>query len=204
MSNSDLLFVGLIAVGVMLLGTSAYAGYVQLTDDNGTPIFDDVTGEPIMISANESNDTLPVSDTESYAAPEQRINAFLAMIREFESGNDYTVLYGNTHFTDMSKHPYEGKPLPKHSAAGAYQFIIRTWLALKNQLGLTDFSPSSQDAAAYELLRQIGAIDALTNDNFDLALRKASSQWASLPYSTAGQNPKSIQAALASYTSNIG
>jgi muramidase (phage lysozyme) len=132
---------------------------------------------------------------------DQRIAAFLSLIRQFETGSttDYNILYGGAHFSDYSKHPYDGLPLPAHSAAGAYQFIIKTWKSLQNKLRLPDFSPASQDSAAIELLRQIGAINALQNNNIDLALRKASNQWASLPYSTAGQNPKSLTAAIETY-----
>lgn len=134
--------------------------------------------------------------------PEQNILATLALIREFESDNRYNVIYGGQTFSSYVDHPriyvpinipgYEGKT---SSAAGAYQFIWRTWDNLRNRLGLPDFSPASQDAAAIELLREIGALSHIEAGNFDEGLRIASSQWASLPYSNAGQNPKSIVAA---------
>ena len=148
----------------------------------------------------------PPMPTPTAASLDQKISAFLTMIRLFETGrtDDYNILYGGAHFSDYSKHPYEGKPLPAHSAAGAYQFIIATWRTLQNQLGLPDFSPASQDAAATELLRQKGVIAALDADNVDQAMRLASPVWASLPYSAAGQNPKPVSVALDTYNTFLG
>lgn len=134
--------------------------------------------------------------------PEQNILAVLALIREFESNNRYNVIYGGQTFASYADHPriyvpinlpgYEGKT---SSAAGAYQYLWKTWNNLRNRLGLPDFSPASQDAAAIELLREIGALSHIQAGNFDEGLRIASGQWASLPYSDARQNPKTIVAA---------
>lgn len=149
-----------------------------------------------------NSESSPYIEGINMGSPDNNLLAFLALIRKFESDNRYNVLYGGGSFSDYSQHPRKAVPinLPgyegKHStAAGAYQFIYGTWNNLAQRLHLTDFSPASQDAAAIELLNEIGAIPAIHAGDFDTAMRIASSQWASLPYSPAKQNPKSIAAA---------
>ena len=138
---------------------------------------------------------------------DQKVNAFLALIRRYESGDNYAAQAGTSQqITDFSHHPavyrtvtINGRNI-RTSAAGAYQFILGTWNAIAAQAGIVDFSPASQDLAAYTLLNKTGAVDALNADNLTLALTKASTQWASLPGSTAGQNPQSLAQATADYT----
>lgn len=84
-------------------------------------------------------------------------------------------------------HPHVLNAALDSTAAGRYQFIWATWQSAAKALGLRDFSPASQDAACVWLLKQCGAYAALTIGDFDTALRLASSQWASLPGSKAGQ-----------------
>lgn len=97
---------------------------------------------------------------------EMKIQALLATIRQLESGNDYGVIVGGSHFSDFSRHPNRYVAEYNSTAAGAYQFVFRTWETLRSRLGLRDFSPDSQDRAARELLREIGAIQAL-RDGYD-------------------------------------
>lgn len=192
----------LLAGIALLVWTRAQA----LPDPGASDPADDLPAPPqsdpftlyIPGTVNEASVNNPPPD----ATPEQNVAAFLALIRQFESGNDYTILYGGRHFSDFSEHPNVGIPinLPgyegKHStAAGAYQFIHSTWQRLASKLGLPDFTPASQDAAAVELLAEIGALSYVEQGDFDQAMRIASSQWASLPYSQAKQGPRSIVAA---------
>lgn len=150
-----------------------------------------------------------------------RVHAFLDMIGvlETDSADSYDVFYGGSRFSDFSDHPSItgekiGVPLPVavcraagiasgacvSTAAGKYQINEPTWRDVRAQYpALSDFSPASQDAAAIRLLQKTGALDALLRDDFDAALRLASTRWASLPYSTAQQNPKSYAYALAQY-----
>jgi len=200
MKNAGGFFTALLAIAAGILYVNrASADSNYITDSYGN-IVTDSYGNPVVSDSYQGN---AMPDTTGFTA-EQRLNAFLKMIRQFESNDDYYVIYGGSHFTDDSRHPYDGKPLPAHSASGAYQFVIKTWKVLKNRLGLHDFSPQSQDIAAVELLREIGALSAIQNDDIDLALRKASTQWASLPYSNAGQNPKSINVAMDYYNNSLG
>lgn len=147
-----------------------------------------------------------------------RVQAFLHMIRVLETGSSesYDVFYGGSRFRDFSDHPVitgekSGVPLSPavcraagflgdscvSTAAGAYQINKPTWLEFG--AGLPDFSPESQDEAAIRLLRKTGALDALIAGDFDTALHLASKRWASLPFSTAQQNPKSYAYALSHY-----
>jgi len=58
-------------------------------------------------------------------------------------------------FNDFSQHPRSPAIDPKtgrpSDAAGLYQFLGSTWDAEARKLGLKDFSPASQDAAAWDL-----------------------------------------------------
>lgn len=141
----------------------------------------------------------------------KNVQAFLAMIRQFESGGDYSILYGGGHFTDYSTHPNVRVPFfnpatqrnDYSTAAGAYQIINPTWRGLKF-LGLGDFSPRSQDVMAVQLLKACGALADIVAGDFVGAIDSASGTWASLPKSTSGQRKVSMQVALASYKSNGG
>lgn len=87
----------------------------------------------------------------------KNVDAFLALIRRVEAGDRYDVIAGGDRFTDYSEHPFivtpdRYRPLGT-TAAGGYQMVRRTWMLARDALGLTDFSPTSQDAAAVWLLK---------------------------------------------------
>jgi lysozyme len=154
--------------------------------------------------------------------PQANLSAFLYMIRSTEHVyprdvvNDaaYSIFYGGSKFQNFADHPVvtgekKGIPLPDamcraaglkpgcvSTAAGAYQMIKPTWVRIRNKIGLPDFSPLSQDRAAVELLDEIGATDLIFAGDIEGAIYKASRIWASLPGSTAQQNPKALAYAL--------
>ena len=132
------------------------------------------------------------------------IKAFMEVIKYAEgtrSQHDpYRVTYGYKHtILSLRDHPavtgeWTGERLPdsicrgaglnpgcKSTAAGAYQFVKRTWIGLRDRLGLEDFTSISQDAAAFELLNQNNSVQDIVDGNFDSAIEKNNRTWASLP-----------------------
>lgn len=134
---------------------------------------------------------------------QRNLQAFLAMIRRAEGTagvNGYRTMFGGALFTSFADHPRRAVRFTDQlgrrlwtTAAGAYQFLaisplpdggftkVNTWDRLQLALGLPDFSPASQDAAAIELIREEGALDDVRAGRFDLAVGKVRNVWASLP-----------------------
>ena len=135
------------------------------------------------------------------------MTALLACIRACEGtdGPDgYGALFGyrpgnGRVFTDFAQHPNRRFPFTQtdgkvnySSAAGAYQIIAPTWWRLKAKMGLPDFSPESQDAAAVELITEASALFDVEGGNLRVALDKCAPIWASLPASTYPQPKRSF------------
>jgi len=149
------------------------------------------------------------------------VSAFLAMLRTSEvstAGPDgYGVLFGFQPFNDFTTHPalagWNGVPLTDEqcrgagfgpgcvsTAAGGYQINKPTWDRVRARLGLPDFSPASQDAAAVELIREKGALDDVRAGRFDQAVNKVRRVWASLPGAGyAGQGTRTLAWARSQY-----
>ena len=136
------------------------------------------------------------------ALSNKNVKAFLEMIRHSEGtvGKDgFRMMFGGKLFDSMADHPHiffnyknkEGK-LIKTSAAGAYQITWTTWVALKQMLGLTDFSEESQNLAALELIREKGALLQVQGGYFVDAINKVREIWASLPGSGCHQPEHSL------------
>ncbi|PCE28230.1 hypothetical protein BWP39_06870 [Paraburkholderia acidicola] len=115
------------------------------------------------------------------------MQAFLKAIGDAE-GADYNLKYGGVKgkvhdkysFADFSTHPgagYGGKATP----AGMYQITNGTWADIGSRIGLTDFSPDTQDLMAVEILRIINSADDIVAGNITSALLSASRRWAALP-----------------------
>lgn len=107
-------------------------------------------------------------------------------------GDDgYNVLVGGQLFSGYKVHPNKSVFLPRYkvysTAAGRYQFLNKTWLALQKRLNLPDFGPVSQDKAAIELIREKGVLDDLRAGRFDVVVAACKGIWASLPGAGYGQ-----------------
>ena len=115
---------------------------------------------------------------------DSNITAFANTIGQLESGGRYDILTGGSTFTDYSQFPtWDGYVSPDGSishAAGKYQFQPATWAGLASQLGLMDFSPASQDAAAAQLIINKGADTALSTGDTATAVSKLKTTWTSL------------------------
>lgn len=118
----------------------------------------------------------------------------LGAIAGSESAGAYNVEYGGARFSSYADHPNHphlitsGPNKGKYStAAGRYQFTIDTWRQAKAALGLKDFSPASQDRAAWWLAqrdykartgRDLSAALAAGDPNVGSVLSRT---WTSLP-----------------------
>lgn len=128
---------------------------------------------------------------------------FLDLLAEAEGASKgYQTLFGGSTIQDLSKHPgiYQDfynsttKEIKRTSAAGRYQFKKDSWDEQAGRLGLTDFSPHSQDLAAIGLMMyKPKSFQALMDGNFDKALKDYGSYWASLPSSPHKQPHRSQQ-----------
>lgn len=134
---------------------------------------------------------------------ELNTRAFMSTFRMAENYSagkptDYNFLYGRKKdgggtFTDSSyeETPADYKDHPRkyvvswgnpkaQSPAGAYQINVLTWDDLKDNAGVTDFSPKSQDAFAKYLMYQRAAVEIKSGD-VDNAMKKLNGRWSSLP-----------------------
>lgn len=85
------------------------------------------------------------------------------------------------------------------TAAGRYQQLYRYWPAYKNQLGLADFTPISQDRLAIQLVRERGALDDVRAGRIVIAIEKCRNIWASLPGAGYGQREHRFDDLIAHY-----
>lgn len=166
--------------------------------------------------------TTPNTDEDTAAA---NVAAFLSMIRTAEGTagpNGYRTLFGGRLFDSFADHPriakqfrtLDGRTLWT-TAAGAYQFMAvspipggqtrsDTWDRIAAKLGLPDFSPASQDAAAVQLIKEAGALGDVRAGRFDSAVSKVRGVWASMPGAGYAQPEKSLDALRVAYLNNGG
>lgn len=118
------------------------------------------------------------------------VQKMLGLIKYTEGTQTHgaATAFGGGKLSSLKDHPRYRKEFTqtdgtknKTSAAGAYQFLEKTWDGVARQYGLTDFGPRNQDLAAVALLVQRGAMPALLKGDFNTAVRKTGAEWASLP-----------------------
>ncbi|AJB61649.1 glycoside hydrolase family protein [Enterobacter hormaechei] len=108
----------------------------------------------------------------------------------------YDVIVGGSLFTSYADHPRKLitlNPRLKSTAAGRYQLLSRYWDAYRSQLGLKDFSPTSQDAVALQQIKERRALELIDNGNIRQAIERCSNIWASLPGAGYGQHEHRIE-----------
>ena len=98
----------------------------------------------------------------------------------------YTTQFTGKQFSDMSRHPAQINSANGLSsdAAGAYQFLSTTYNPAAKTLGITDFSPQSQEKVGKYLAQQRGMnTDIVHTDkaSFLKSLDKIAPEWASMP-----------------------
>ena len=131
------------------------------------------------------------------------VQQYQSMLKKAEGTAQYADPYrvaggGSATLPDLTKYhrmPWGFKTksgeTKKSTAAGAYQFTEATWNDAATALGLTDFSPRSQDLAALWLMSRSGSLDDVASGAFGPALQKDNKVWASLPGSPYDQNTRS-------------
>lgn len=124
----------------------------------------------------------------------RNVRAFLDTLAYAEGTDEsYNYIFTHATFESYADHPRKRKCSGKlcSDAAGRYQFLSKTWDGLAPDLGLSDFTPPSQEKAAVEIIRRAGAYTNVSKssvyENFTAALRKLNGIWASLPGSPYGQ-----------------
>ncbi len=141
------------------------------------------------------------------ATADANVRAYLWMLRVSEGtagAEGYRTLVGGSLFDSYADHPrrlvWIASIQRNSSAAGAYQILRGTWDGVRAKLGLQDFTPASQDAAAVELIRQRGALALVRAGRFAEAVEKCKKEWASLPGAGYGQRENSLAKLQTAYT----
>lgn len=125
-------------------------------------------------------------DPNRQALADPRVKGFLDKISQAE-GADYNTLVGGKKINDLSRHPSVvglRTSAGPSTAFGRYQITGTTDKSKLAKYSHLDYSPENQDLRAVELLRQTKALDALQNGDEQTAIKRAGSEWASLPGST--------------------
>lgn len=210
------------ALALIVAGLGIGAGFALLMPP---PPRYTTTGEPEQ--AQELENLAPVyslldtmTGTEQSPQAAANLAAFLLMIRSAEGTagpNGYRTLFGGRLFEGWDDHPRRAVQFTDKagrklwtSAAGAYQFMavspipggstkVNTWDRLAERLGLPDFSPASQDAAAVELIREAGALGDVQAGRFEAAVGKVRRIWASMPGAGYAQPEKTLDRLAQTY-----
>ncbi len=132
------------------------------------------------------------------------VRAALDTIAWAEGGKSYNTLYGGGSFSG-TQHPNRAITAGGYTstAAGRYQFLYRTWIEIKNRLGLADFTGPNQDIAALDLINQRGQLQRLVGGDFEGMLKGLGCAWAALPYATCGQKMRPLSQTLNYYNSAL-
>ena len=156
-------------------------------------LYDAILGSPSMAQKAPSEGVQPISD-EDLKHP--NVIKGLQYINAYEGKPKANQMFGYREFNDLSKHPNIKIPFTDKgdttTAAGTYQITAPTWEEQAKKQGLKDFSPENQDRAAVGIMRDIGALDAFKEENFDKAKQLLGTKWAGIPGSTIGKSTGQI------------
>jgi muramidase (phage lysozyme) len=142
----------------------------------------------------------------------KNLSAFLDTIAvsegTFGKGDDgYDILCGGERFHSYKHHPNIKVHIPKlgidSTAAGRYQILFRYAQAYSQQLGLTDFSPESQDQIAIQMIKECGALDEIVRGDIAKAIRLCRSRWASFPGAGYGQHENKLNKLIEAFNDAV-
>ena len=127
------------------------------------------------------------------------------------SKDGYDVMFSHKLFGSCAKHPNTCVKFGNScsTAAGRYQFAIKTWSSVENAEGLDSFEPEDQEAGASYLIRTVRHVTVpqdrpMTASEFSNAMTKLSWEWAALPPGQYGQPNKSMSQMRSMYCSLAG
>ncbi len=144
------------------------------------------------------------------------LKAFLDMIawsegtdngRQPTANHGYDVIVGGEQFTDYSDHPRKLVRLSRSlssTASGRYQLLARYFDVYKKQLGLSDFSPASQDAIAVQQIRESHALGDVEGGHIEEAIQECAHIWASLAGAGYQQHENSMADLISVYLKKGG
>jgi RHS repeat-associated protein len=124
---------------------------------------------------------------------ELNLRAFLYTIRNTEGQGTtlpYDIQFGGGKFGKGKDDKEKYKDHPRKAitkwnktstAAGAYEILAGTFDAVKGKVGVTDFTPESQDKLAVYLIKRRGALEQVKSANLDDAFKTLKNEWSSLP-----------------------
>lgn len=206
---------GLLAYGAWRMYQGQQAGALDAVTDTAGELLDTVTDTADTAAGwvdSMTGGTMQLSRMGRVTAADvahPNVRALLAVIRRGEGTADaagYRRMFGGELFDSYADHPRKRitKPLGGKSitstAAGAYQFLSSTWDETARAMGLSDFTPASQDRAAVGRIAARGALDDAKAGRLDAALPKIAREWASMPGSPYGQPTITTAAAWNVYT----
>ena len=124
----------------------------------------------------------PVNTVDSKAS---NLAAFLRLIRQRESDDDYFKLVGGGRFVSTDNHPFltgEFKGIKRAdgrltTAAGAYQITKSTWLDIGGIVRFRDFGKEAQDSAAIFLIKRRRALTAIESGDTNTAHSLLKNEW---------------------------
>lgn len=202
-------------IAAATLGTAAYVWWSQAkatqapadAGTDGASADANYSAPDVVDWINSTWDSMTNNTTINDALSNANVQAFLMLVRTGEGTtgpNGYRTLYGGGLFDSFADHPRTAVRAGAwtSTAAGAYQILSRTWDEASAALGLTDFSPASQDAAAVWLIQRRGALGDVLAGRFDAAIAKCNKEWASLPGSPYGQPTLTLARAHAVLAAN--
>ncbi len=173
--------------------TSINEGYKQkrdalLSDYNSSNDSDTTTSTDTPKKVDSGASTTPTTSTTG----EGMSDGWARWSKVIKSGEGtlgdkgYTTMFTGAQFSDFSKHPelLQSGGGHRSDAAGAYQFLSTTYNPAAKKLGITDFTPASQEKVGKYLAQQRGLrADTVFTDkaSFLKELDKIAPEWASMP-----------------------
>lgn len=142
---------------------------------------------------NSTTDSSGGSLAQSYGKNWHALQTVIRQVEGTRGEKGYNTRYGGHQFEGFDAHPNIAETTSwgtKSEAAGAFQFMKPTWDHTSKSLGLTDFSPKSQQEAGRYLTQGRGVnpdADLSDFNTFASSISKLSPEWAGLPNSTNGR-----------------